>query len=125
MIFITTSSDNPQRSRPRPECQQPAAQRTEQTITGNELKEIKTAHEQPFITSLPYAVAQIGNAEQGAEFHALTKSIAGETADMRTEVEVFRHYYARLKAANYSTARAETTEKVLMERRPLAEAMKA
>ena len=84
-----------------------------------------TTNEQPFITSLPYAVARIGNAEQAAEFHSLAKSIAGETADVRTEVEVFRHYYAQLKAADSSTARAETTEKVLTGMRPLAEAMKA
>jgi hypothetical protein len=87
--------------------------------------ELPTAHEQPFITSLPYAVAQIGNAEQAAEFHGLAKSIAGETADVRTEVEVFRHYYAQLKSADHVTTREETTEKVLMEMRPLAEAMKA
>ncbi|MBL8204736.1 MAG: hypothetical protein JNM09_10945 [Blastocatellia bacterium] len=86
--------------------------------------ELPTAHEQPFITSLPYAVARIGNAKQAADFHALAKSIAGETADVRTEIEVFRHYYTQLKAADSNTARAETTEKVLTEMRPLAEAMK-
>lgn len=84
-----------------------------------------TTNKQPFLTSLPYAVARIGNAEQAAEFHALAKSIAGETADARTEVEVFRHYYAQLKSADHVTTREETTEKVLMEMRPLAEAMKA
>ncbi|MFN7931033.1 MAG: hypothetical protein U0Y68_24520 [Blastocatellia bacterium] len=87
--------------------------------------ELPTAHEEPFITGLPYAVARIGNAEQATEFHALAKSIAGETADVRTEVEVFRHYYAQLKAADSRTTRAETTEKVLTEMRLLAEAMKA
>jgi hypothetical protein len=86
--------------------------------------ELTTSQEQPFITSLSYAVTRLGNAEQAAEFHSLAKSIAGETADVRTEVEVFRHYYAQLKSGSPTTVRAETTEKVLTEMRPLAEAMK-
>lgn len=87
--------------------------------------ELTTSQEQPFITSLPYAVARIGNAEQSAEFHSLARSIAGQTADVRTEVEVFRHYYAQLKSADLTTAHEEATEKILTEMRPLAEAMKA
>ncbi|MBL8204475.1 MAG: hypothetical protein JNM09_09615, partial [Blastocatellia bacterium] len=87
--------------------------------------EIVAADEKPFITSLPYAVTQIGNAKQAAEFHTLAKSIAGQTADVRTEVEVFRHYYAQVNAINHSGSREEATEKTLAEMRPLAEAMQA
>jgi hypothetical protein len=87
--------------------------------------EIASTHEQPFITSLSYALTRIGNSEQAAEFHSLAKSIAGETADTRTEVEVFRYYYAPLKSADPAAAREEATEKILTEMRPLAEAMKA
>lgn len=87
--------------------------------------EIANSEEKPFITSLPYAVTRIGNAEQAVEFHTLAKSIAGETTDVRTEVEVFRHYYAQLNSTDRATAREEATEKVLTEMRPLAEAMQA
>ncbi len=87
--------------------------------------EIAASNEQPFITSLPYAIARIGNAEQATEFHTLAKSIAGQTADVRTEVEVFQHYYAQLKSADRAASREEAMEKTLAEMRPLAEAMKS
>ncbi len=87
--------------------------------------EIVATEEKPFITSLPYALTRIGKAKQATEFHTLAKSIAGQTADVRTEVEVFRHYYAQLKAANDIASREAATEKTLTEMRPLAEAMQA
>ncbi|HEX4951475.1 MAG TPA: relaxase MobL, partial [Blastocatellia bacterium] len=87
--------------------------------------EIVATEEKPFITSLPYAVARIGKAEQATEFHTLAKAIAGQPADVRTEVEVFRHYYAQLKSVDRATSREEATEKVLLAMRPLADAMQA
>lgn len=87
--------------------------------------ELIAADEKPFITSLPYAVNRLGNTEQATEFHTLAKSIAGQTADVRTEVEVFRHYYAQLNSTDRLVSREETTEKILTEMRPLAEAMQA
>ncbi|MBS1808791.1 MAG: hypothetical protein JST84_11410 [Acidobacteria bacterium] len=87
--------------------------------------EIAASEEKPFITSLPYAVTRIGNPEQAAEFHTLAKAIAGQTADVRTEVEVFRHYFAQLNLTDRTASREEMTEKALTEMRPLAEAMQA
>ncbi len=87
--------------------------------------ELPNINDQPFITSLSYAVTRLSNTEQAAEFHGLAKAIAGQTADVRTEVEVFRHYYAQLKGSDKAATRAETTEQVLATMRPLAEAMQA
>jgi len=87
--------------------------------------EVVASEEKPFITSLPYALTRIGKTEQAEEFHTLAKSIAGQTADVRTEVEVFRHYYAQLKSVDHAASREEATEKTLAEMRPLAEAMQA
>ncbi len=77
--------------------------------------ELPTDGDQPFITGLAYAHQQIRNAEQAAEFHALARTIAGQTADPRTEIEVFRHYYAEI--------RAEKLERTLDEMRLLAAEM--
>ncbi|MGH9839399.1 MAG: hypothetical protein ACREEM_11510 [Blastocatellia bacterium] len=77
--------------------------------------ELSAIGDQPFITGLAYAHGQIRNAEQAAEFHALTRTIAGQTADPRTEIEVFRHYYAQI--------RAEKLERTLDEMRLLAAEM--
>lgn len=60
--------------------------------------------DQPFITGLAYEHEQIRNPEQAAEFHALARTIAGQTADPRTEIEVFRHYYAQIRAEKNAPA---------------------
>jgi hypothetical protein len=57
--------------------------------------EITNSNEEPFITSLAYALNRIKNPQQAQEFHALARTIAGETADAKTLLEVFRYYYAR------------------------------
>jgi hypothetical protein len=77
--------------------------------------ELSAAADQPFITGLAYAHQQIRNAEQAAEFHALARTIAGQTADPRTEIEVFRYYYAEI--------RTEKLERTLDEMRLLAAEM--
>ena len=59
--------------------------------------ELPTDRDQPFITSLSYAHERIQNPVQAAEFHTLARTIAGETADPRTEIEGFRHYYDRVR----------------------------
>lgn len=63
-----------------------------------EAHELPAERDEPFLTSLSYAHRQIQHPAQAAEFHALARAIAGETADARTEIEVFRHYYQQLKA---------------------------
>ncbi len=77
--------------------------------------ELSAAGDQPFITGLAYAHQQIPQAEQAAEFHTLARTIAGQTADPQTEIEVFRHYYAEI--------RAEKLEQTLDEMRLLAAEM--
>ncbi len=77
--------------------------------------ELSADGDQPFITGLAYAHQQIRNAEQAAEFHTLAQTIAGQTSDPRTEIEVFRHYYAEI--------RAEKLERTLDEMRLLAAEM--
>jgi hypothetical protein len=59
--------------------------------------ELRDDHDQPFIASLSYAQSQIRDRNQAHEFHSLARAIAGQTADARTEIEVFRYYYDRIK----------------------------
>jgi len=58
--------------------------------------ELPADRDQPFLTSLSYALGQFQNPETAREFHTLARSIAGETADPQTEIEVFRHYYGQI-----------------------------
>ncbi len=62
-----------------------------------EAHELSDERDQPFLSTMSYAHQQIHNVEQAQEFHTLAKAIAGETADARTALEVFRHYYRELK----------------------------
>ncbi|MCG3145020.1 MAG: hypothetical protein HONDAALG_02561 [Gammaproteobacteria bacterium] len=57
--------------------------------------ELPDGQDQPFITSLSYALGRIRDAEQAREFHTLARSIAGENADPR-DIEVFRYYYDQI-----------------------------
>lgn len=92
------------------------------TVNGDVLTIPAEAHEfsderdQPFLSTMSYAHQQIHNVEQAQEFHALAKAIAGETADARTELEVFRHYYRELK---------QDEQRTLSEMRELASEMAA
>lgn len=81
-----------------------------------ETHELREDREQPFITSLSYALDKITEREQAQEFHRLAKAIAGETADARTELEVFRHYYQQLRGND----RQDSLQRTLAEMRLLA-----
>jgi MobL relaxases len=84
--------------------------------------ELPQDRDQPFITSLAYAHEQIQNPRQATEFHALARTIAGETASPEMEREVFRHYYAWIREAD-SSERAAEMDKILDEMRLLADEM--
>jgi hypothetical protein len=62
--------------------------------------EISEDRETPFITTLSYAFNKIKDAEKAAEFHSLAKKISGETADVRTEIIVFKTFYDRLTSVD-------------------------
>lgn len=81
--------------------------------------ELREEQEQPFLTSLSYALDKIENREQAQEFHTLARTIAGENADARTELEVFRHYYLQLRQGQGEDA----LPRMLGEMRRLAEEM--
>lgn len=74
--------------------------------------ELPEAHTEPFLTSPAYAHSRIASADQADEFHSLGRAIAGQTADARTELTVFRYYYDRLREAetqrDHATALAQT-----------------
>ncbi|MCG3144878.1 MAG: hypothetical protein HONDAALG_02388 [Gammaproteobacteria bacterium] len=57
--------------------------------------ELPEGQDQPFITSLSYALGRIRDQEQAREFHTLARTIAGENADPR-DIEVFRYYYDQI-----------------------------
>src|SRR6266508_3760265 len=78
---------------------------------------------QPFITTLSYAHARIQNPQQATEFHALARTITGETANPEMEREVFRYYYAQIRGGDHSAGQAAELEKTLDEMRLLADEM--
>lgn len=61
-----------------------------------EAHELPDDRETPFITTLSYARKRFGNIEQAREFHSLANAIAGETADARMQIAVFKNYYDRV-----------------------------
>ncbi len=75
--------------------------------------ELNDVSDRPFITSLSYALDRIADREQAQEFHALAQAIAGESADARTGIEIFRHYYDQIR-------QGEVVERTLAEMRSLA-----
>src|SRR5262245_32135590 len=85
--------------------------------------ELAEDRDQPFITTMSYAHARIQNPQQATEFHALARTIAGETASTEMEREVFRYYYAQIRGGDRSAGRAEELEKTLDEMRLLADEM--
>lgn len=82
--------------------------------------ELPEDRERPFITSLSYAHEQFRNPEAATKFHSLARAIAGETADPRTEIEIFRHYFAEIRRRDEEVERAEAVERTLDEMRLLA-----
>jgi hypothetical protein len=58
--------------------------------------ELPEDRETPFITSLSYAINEIKDAENAVEFHSLAHKIGGETADVRTQIVVFKTFYDRI-----------------------------
>jgi hypothetical protein len=85
--------------------------------------ELPEERDEPFITSLSYAYAQIQNPRLATEFHALARTIAGETASPEMEREVFRYYYAQIRGGDHSVERIVELEKTLGEMRLLADEM--
>lgn len=82
--------------------------------------ELPEDRDRPFITSLSYALEQIRNPTVATEFHSLARAIAGETADPRTEIEIFRHYFAEIRRRGEEVERAEALERTLDGMRLLA-----
>src|SRR6266540_2420320 len=85
--------------------------------------ELPEDRDQPFITALSYAHARIQNPQQATEFHALARTIAGETASPEMEREVFRYYYAQIRGGDHSAERGAGLEKMLGKMRLLADEM--
>jgi hypothetical protein len=84
------------------------------------------------VISISHAFGKFRNDPKTAvEFHSLARAIAGETADTRTEIEVFKRYYDLIESDalgrrldrhgnDYERARAAALERTLAEMRLLA-----
>ena len=90
-----------------------------------EAHDLADDRETPFITTLSYAQKRIGNVEQAREFHSLAQAIAGETADARMQIAVFKHYYDGIEDVEQVARheRAEMMKGALDEMRSLASEM--
>ena len=86
------------------------------------------------VIQISHAHEKIANPKTAAEFHYLVRVIAGETADIRTEVEVFQYYHDRSTRdadghridpynKDYKEQRARALERTLAEMRMLAAEM--
>ena len=49
------------------------------------------------VISISHAFEKIRDPKIAVEFHSLARVIAGETADIGTEIEVFKHYYDQIE----------------------------
>jgi hypothetical protein len=90
--------------------------------------ELPDDRETPFITTLSYARKRIGDIEQAREFHALARMIAGETADARMQIAVFKNYYDRIMREHVShrdrdAERANALSRTIEEMRLIAAEM--
>jgi len=87
--------------------------------------ELPEDRERPFISSLPYALQRIADAEKAAEFHSLAQKISGDNADARTQIVVYSIYYDRLNrgAGTNQSDRDEALAQTLEEMRNLAAEM--
>src|SRR5262245_59064260 len=83
------------------------------------------------VINISHAVEKIHDSKTAVEFHSLARAIAGETADIRTEIEVFKLYYDLIErdaegrrldhhSDDYERERAEALDRTLAEMRPLA-----
>src|SRR5262249_19017988 len=63
---------------------------------GYELNNL-TADREPFINELRYAHQEIRDPVKADEFYKLVKVIAGKTANTKTEIDYFRHFYKQIK----------------------------
>ena len=81
--------------------------------------------------TISHAFEKIRDSKTAVEFHSLARAIAGETADIRTEIEVFKLYYDLIErdaegrrldrhGDDYERERAEALDRTLAEMRPLA-----
>ncbi len=94
---------------------------------GHELNDL-TAERAPFINELRYAHQEIRDPEKANEFYNLARTIAGKTANTRTEIDYFRYFYNRIKhdgegrylKLDQKEAREEALEQTLVEMRLLA-----
>jgi|SRR5581483_11836476 len=77
--------------------------------------ELSVDRNQPFLTSLAYAHGQLRNPAQAGEFHELARTIAGQNSDTRTEVEVFRFYYDKIRSGDREEIPTERLERTLDE----------
>src|SRR6266540_1324659 len=83
------------------------------------------------VINISHAFEKIRDSKTAVEFHSLARAIAGETADIRTEIEVFKLYYDLIErdaegrrldrhGDDYERERAEALDRTLAEMRPLA-----
>jgi predicted NAD-dependent protein-ADP-ribosyltransferase YbiA (DUF1768 family) len=88
-----------------------------------------TAAREPFINERRYAHQEIpDHPEKADEFYKLAKAIAGKTANTKTEIDYFRHFYKQIKhdaegrylKPDQKEAREEALERTLTEMRALA-----
>jgi hypothetical protein len=110
------------------------------TIKGDTLIIPAEEHEAPGerdhlrVIQISHAHEKIEDPKAAAEFHFLARAIAGETADTKTEIEIFRYFYDQLerdaegrqlerRGENYRQQRAESLDRVLAEMRSMAREM--
>lgn len=83
------------------------------------------------VIGIAHSYEKIHDPKLAVEFHFLARTIAGETADLGTEIKVFKHYYDQVEKdaegrslrpydKNYEQKRAESLDRTLAEMRLLA-----
>src|SRR5262245_430913 len=93
--------------------------------------EIPDEHDHIRVINLSHAFEKIRDSKTAVEFHSLARAIAGETADIRTEIEVFKLYYDLIErdaegrrldrhGDDYERERAEALDRTLADMRILA-----
>jgi hypothetical protein len=93
--------------------------------------EIPDEHDHIRVINISHAFEKIRDSKTAVEFHSLARAIAGETADTRTEIEVFKLYYDLIErdaegrrldrhGDDYERERAEALDRTLADMRILA-----
>ncbi len=83
------------------------------------------------VIQISHAHDKIEDRKLAAEFHSLARTIAGETADTKTEIEIFQYFHDQLerdaegrpldrRSENYEQQWAESLDRVLAEMRSMA-----